>query len=309
MGAQPSLAAITDAYPSRIRTRPERLPRQDPVVWGSGSNGPLDASACEHFQDHGFLNIPQLFNADEVAGLYAAAERLRAQMGERDDPRLVREPGGKALRSIFQVHALDAQLSRLFRMPRLLDRAMQLLGGPVYLHQTRVNFKPGFTGKEFYWHSDFETWHVEDGMPRMRAVSCAISLTDNHEHNGPLLLIPGSHRHFLACVGATPENHYQQSLRRQEYGVPDADMIAELFEAGGLRSITGAAGGVVFFDCNLLHGSNSNISPLPRANLFAVYNSVHNRLCEPTCGLPPRPGFIAEREPAPALQAAADLSH
>ena len=52
--------------------------------------------------------------------------------------------------------------------------AEQILGSQVYIHQSRVNLKPGFKGKEFYWHSDFETWHIEDGMPRMRALSCSI---------------------------------------------------------------------------------------------------------------------------------------
>ncbi len=43
---------------------------------------------------------------------------------------------------------------------------------------------PGFTGSGFYWHSDFETWHAEDGMPSMRAVSCSIALTENFAYNG-----------------------------------------------------------------------------------------------------------------------------
>src|SRR3546814_19751740 len=72
-----------------------------------------------------------------------------------------------------------------------------------YIHQSRLNYKPGFKGKEFYWHSDFETWHVEDGMPRMRALSMSVLLAENTPHNGPLMLIPGSHQSFLTCVGET----------------------------------------------------------------------------------------------------------
>jgi ectoine hydroxylase len=109
----------------------------------------------------------------------------------------------------------------LTRDPRILAKAREILGGDVYIHQSRINYKPGFRGKEFYWHSDFETWHVEDGMPRMRAVSCSIALTPNYEFNGPLMLVPGSHRYFLSCVGETPEEHYKESLKKQEIGVPD----------------------------------------------------------------------------------------
>ena len=38
---------------------------------------------------------------------------------------------------------------------------------------------PGFTGSGFSWHSDFETWHAEDGMPSIRTVSCSIPLMEN----------------------------------------------------------------------------------------------------------------------------------
>ena len=62
---------------------------------------------------------------------------------------------------------------------------------------------------------------------------------------------------------------------------------------------------MLLFDCNILHGSGGNITPLPRHNLFLVYNSVHNRLVDPFGGMPARPPFLAERDPvtlAPACK-------
>jgi ectoine hydroxylase len=191
-------------------------------------------------------------------------------------------------------------LSQLFdwlsRDARVLDVARQILDSEVYVHQSRVNLKPGFRGKEFYWHSDFETWHVEDGMPRMRALSVSIALTQNYPFNGPLMLIPGSHKTYVSCVGETPKDHYRQSLKKQEYGVPDKESLQRLADHGGIVAPTGAAGSAVFFDCNLMHGSNSNISPYPRSNVFFVYNSMENTLGEPLHGLKPRPEYIAARE-------------
>jgi ectoine hydroxylase len=93
-------------------------------------------------------------------------------------------------------------------------------------------------------------------------------------------------------------------LRRQEYGVPDPEILARLAAEGGIESPTGPAGSALFFDCNLLHGSNSNITPFPRSNAFFVYNAVENRLAEPFGGIPPRPEFIAARdfiEPIPPM--------
>ncbi len=291
-----------DRYPSRVAPRPARLDRLDPVVWGAAGDGPLDEQALSSYERQGYLIMPALLDADEVAGFCAELSRLRNEYSASSDAHVIAEPGSGAVRSIFAVHEFSERLLALFRDPRLLGVARQVLGGDVYLHQSRINYKPGFRGKEFYWHSDFETWHVEDGMPRMRAVSCSVSLTDNTAHNGPLLLIPGSHQNFIACVGETPEDHYQQSLRRQEYGVPDDGQLTRLVDQGGIEAFTGVAGSVAFFDCNTMHGSSSNISPQPRSNIFAVYNSVENTLGEPTCGLRPRPQFIADRRPVTPLR-------
>ena len=224
----------------------------------------------------------------ELATLVASETPARAE-------ETITEPESDTVRSIFRIHALSPRFERLARDPRLLDVARQILGSEVYLHQSRVNLKPGFEGKEFYWHSDFETWHVEDGMPQMRAVSVSVALTDNYPFNGPLMLMPGSHRTYVHCVGETPSDHYKQSLKRQEYGVPDHDSLEQLAREGGIVMPTGAAGTAVFFDCNTMHGSNSNISPFPRTNVFFVYNSVDNRLVDPFCGHPPRPEHIATR--------------
>jgi ectoine hydroxylase len=127
------------------------------------------------------------------------------------------------------------------------------LGGAVYIHQSRVNYKSGFEGKEFFWHSDFETWHVEDGMPRMRALSCSVNLTDNNAYNGPVMVVPGSHMHYLSCPGYTPEGNYEKSLVRQEYGVPTQDQLAALVDEGGIDAPLGGPGSLLLFDCNLMH--------------------------------------------------------
>ena len=135
-------------------------------------------------------------------------------------------------------------------------------------------------------------------MRQMRAVSASIALTENTANNGPLMLVPGSHHYFVACVGATPEEHYKSSLQRQEIGVPDHDSLRWLVEQGGIEAPVGPPGSLVLFECNTMHGSNSNITPLPRSNVFLVYNSVDNALAAPFAAPKPRPDFIASRDVA-----------
>lgn len=277
------------------------ITRRDPVIHGDRHRGPLTKEQCDLYDKNGFLFIPGFFSPDEAKALQGHAQGLRGRYEEsgEDGPEVIREPKDNAVRSVFAIHRGDDRFRDLCKDPRLVGIARQIVGSDVYIHQSRINFKPGFKGKSFYWHSDFETWHLEDGMPRMRAVSCSILLSENNEHNGPLMLVPRSHKQFVSCVGETPDNHYKESLRKQEYGVPSTDALERLVETGGIESCKGPAGSVVFFDCNTMHGSSGNISPFPRNNVFYVYNSVENALVDPFCGKTPRPPFIAERNPVP----------
>lgn len=195
-----------DPYYSRLADRWELAERVDPVVWPDVAHavtGPLDAAQVEAYARDGFLVRRGLFTADEVRAILDDAERMAAAADRsRDD--VIIEPHSEAIRSLFRVHRDSPVVRRLCADPRLAGAARQLLGDDVYVHQSRINFKPAFEGKPFPWHSDFETWHQEDGMPRMRALSASILLTDNTEHNGPLMIVPGSHRRFVRCAGETP---------------------------------------------------------------------------------------------------------
>ena len=289
-----------DRYPSRVGTGSAIRPRVDPVVWGH-HRGPLHEDRLAGFAHDGFLQVPGLFSTDEVEAFNAELDRLARDEHVRATPQAIIEPDSAELRSVFDVHRSSTVFQALSKDPRLVEVARQLLGSDVYIHQSRVNLKPGFRGREFYWHSDFETWHTEDGMPAMRAVSCSVVLTDNHHVNGPLMVIAGSHKWYVSCSGETPADHHEQSLRKQEVGTPDDENLAELCRRGQIHGCTGRAGSVTFFDCNAMHGSNGNITPLPRRNAFLVFNSVENALTEPFAAPAPRPTYIASRDFTPVV--------
>ncbi len=288
---------VMDLYPSRISSKPAILQRKDPVVHGTASEGPLDADQLAFYENNGYLFFERFFSENEVQSLREELQQVWQESRNSDEKHVIREPESREIRSVFAVHRNNLVFRELSQHPRIVNMVKQILGSPVYIHQSRINYKKGFNGKEFYWHSDFETWHVEDGMPYMRALSCSIALEDNYDYNGALMVIPGSHHYFISCVGETPENHYEQSLRRQEYGVPDHESLTWLVQKFGITTAAGPAGSVLLFDCNLMHGSNSNITPYPRSNIFFVYNSVENQLVEPFSGLKPRPEYIATRNP------------
>lgn len=300
---------MQDFYPSRKKDRPQLIPRQEPVFHGRwDSASPLTLQQTTHFDELGFLVLENLFELDEVRSLQSEMNRLLTDASSLDPRTLISEEGSQDLRSIFLIHEQSVIMQKLVADERMAGIARYLLHDDVYVHQSRLNYKPGFIGREFYWHSDFETWHVEDGMPRMRALSMSILLEPNSACNGPLMLIPGSHRTFVSCVGDTPEDHYQTSLKKQQVGVPDEQTLSRLAEDFGIAAPTGAPGTVIIFDCNTIHGSNGNITPFPRANAFFVYNAVSNRLVDPFCNRSQRPDFIAAREVKPLAPLASGIS-
>jgi ectoine hydroxylase len=290
--------APTDNYPTRIAARTEPIERVDPTVW-STDPGPMDSAELAAHDADGYTIIQDLLSPAEVQTLWQELGRLSADPKLAADERTIVEKQSKEVRSIFEVHLISDLIAELVRDPRILDRARQILGSDVYVHQSRVNYMPGFTGKGFYWHSDFETWHAEDGMPSPRAVSISLALTDNYPFNGGLMVMPGSQRTFVPYVGATPDNHYKESLKEQEIGVPSQDDLTALAMGRGIDQFTGPAGSALMFDSNIMHGSGNNITPYPRSNIFVVFNSVENPLVEPFAATAPRPTFIASRDFTP----------
>lgn len=293
---------MLDIYPSRSSTVSSVIERKDPVVYSDWhSDAPLTKEQTQFYEQNGFLVLKNLLTDDEVQVLQSESERLQVYPEGLSHETLIVEPSSDELRSIFKIHDQSDIFRKLASDSRLLSIAKFLLNDELYIHQSRLNYKPAFAGKDFYWHSDFETWHVEDGMPRMRALSMSVLLTDNMPYNGPTMFMNQSHKRYISCIGETPEDHYKASLKKQEYGVPDHESLTEL-STKGISAPTGPSGTVVFFDCNTMHGSNSNITPMARSNAFFVYNAISNKPVAPFGPATPRPEFIGARKEIKPLQ-------
>ncbi|MFI6280574.1 ectoine hydroxylase [Streptomyces sp. NPDC050988] len=293
------MTTITDLYPSR-GTSEVSVPRQDPVVWSEpGTPGPIPGVDLQSYERDGFLAVDRIIGEDEVALYHAELERLVTDPAIRADERSIVEPKSQEIRSVFEVHKISEIFAQLVRDERVVGRARQILGSDVYVHQSRINVKPGFGASGFYWHSDFETWHAEDGLPNMRTVSVSIALTENHDTNGGLMIMPGSHNTFLGCSGATPKDNYKKSLQMQDAGTPSDEALTKFASKHGIKLFTGKAGSATWFDCNCMHGSGDNITPFPRSNVFIVFNSVENTAVEPFSAPVRRPEFIGARDFTP----------
>ncbi|HEX5007748.1 MAG TPA: phytanoyl-CoA dioxygenase family protein, partial [Hyphomonadaceae bacterium] len=162
----------SDDYPSRRLPTPQWIERREPVIYSDWTQrAPLARRQHDAFCHDGFLVVENLFQPSEIKALESELSRLRQAPSSLQGETVIAERGSDDVRSIFAIHRQSMMFKNLARDQRLLDIASYILDDDVYVHQSRLNYKRGFAGKEFYWHSDFETWHVEDGMPAMRAVS------------------------------------------------------------------------------------------------------------------------------------------
>jgi len=290
-----------DFYPTRYVAESVARPRMHKTVWGDPGSGPLGADQLEAYDRDGFLAFDCLFSPEEMGQFREELQRLTVEENLRGSDRLAPEPDSDGLRSIFEVHVLSDVFADLVRSDRLTAIARQILGSDVYVHQSRVNYKSAFSGSKWGWHSDFETWHAEDGMPAPHALSFTIALTENYPFNGPLMIIPGSHLSFISTVGETPPDYHKISLLGKSLpaGPVDRAHVTALAKRRGIRQFTGAPGSAVVFDCNCLHASSENITPFARSNFFIVYNSMENVIGDPYAAPGPRPQYLANRDFTP----------
>jgi ectoine hydroxylase len=260
----------------------------------------LTPEQVEGFDRDGFLLIENLFSQDELDLL---SSEIRAEFAG-DSPRHIRERSG-AVRSVFAVHFTNEVFRCLMKLPRLLEPARQLLGSDVYVHQYKLNAKVALDGDKWEWHQDFLYWHKEDGMPEPRVLTAALFIQEVNDYNGPMLLIPGSHREGMIDLGVTEarENGGAQSNGGSQDWIHtltadlkykiDREILAGLLRRNRICAGKGPAGLVLFFQGNLFHASADNLSAEDRNSVFISYNSVENKLREVER---PRPTFIASRD-------------
>ena len=241
----------------------------------------LTDSQIAEFHRTGYLLLPDLFDEREIEVLQSAADTVYGLKREE----VFRENDGKTARTAFAAHQYNDAFRRLGCHPRLIKPVEQLLGGSVYMHQYKVNAKAAFTGDVWQWHQDYGTWSRDDLMPEPRAMNIALYVNDAVEFNGPLWIIPGSHKQGVFEAG-----HDLQTTSYPLWTL-DTKTITRLVDEGGIVSAKGKAGSVLMFHSTLVHCSPPNLSPWARTVVYLSLCHVDNHIRQFK-----RPEWIAHRD-------------
>jgi len=239
------------------------------------------------YQDQGYILLPEHFSSAEVAVMN---EQLPAVFTE-ETPGRIQEKELGVIRSVYGSHAANDLFHRLTRQARIVEPAMQMLDSEVYVYQFKINMKAAFNGDMWEWHQDFIFWHKDDGLLTDRILNAIIFLDDVNEFNGPLFLIPGSHREGILSTTFHDGQHLQVSDKggvsgdsndweqytstRLKYFI-DNNTVARIAQKYGIVAPKGLAGSVLFSHPNLIHSSPNNISPFDRKLIIITFNSIEN---------------------------------
>jgi ectoine hydroxylase len=235
------------------------------------------------FEEDGYFFLPGCFSDEEVAVLRDEAEEIY----KSDRQEVWREKTG-APRTAFAAHTYSEAFRLLGTHPRLVEPLEQIFGERVYTHQFKINAKAAFEGDVWQWHQDYGTWARDDGMPEPRAMNIAVFMDEVMAINGPLMLIPKSHKH-----GTLAAEHDVDTTSYPLWTL-DRETVTRLVQEGGIVAPTGAPGSVLMFHGNLVHGSAPNITPYPRRIVYLTLCAISNHIRTPT-----RPEWIAHRDFTP----------
>lgn len=247
----------------------------------------LTAQQLKQFEEEGYLFLPEVFSLEEMNFLKGEAQKIF----EQERPEIRREKSG-APRTAFGVHQYNDAFKLLAQDPRLIEPLEQIFGERAYMHQFKINAMSAFLGDVWWWHQDFPTWHNEDGMPLPRAMNVALYLDEVRHVNGPLMVVPKSHREGMF------EPRYDAELVSHHGLYMTKENVVKVVEEGGIVAPVGKPGGLLMFHANMVHGSSPNISPYSRNIVYLTLNPVSNALAE---GKQTRPDHIAHRDFSPLV--------
>ena len=209
----------------------------------------------EAYRRDGFLVVPDLLDAAELGELRRIIAELVAASADVDDHTDVYdlEPAHTRatprVRRIKQPHRVHPAFDAVMRKPAVMEVLTALLGADLRLHGSKLNMKAARYGSPVEWHQDWAFYpHTNDDL-----LAIGVMLDDMDLENGPLLVVPGSHR-------AGVWNHHGEDGRFCGLVDPD-DIRAEIARAVPL---TGRAGSMSFHHVRLLHGSALNTSDRDR---------------------------------------------
>jgi len=218
----------------------------------------------EFYHRHGYAVFEDVFSTDEIAALGDVTDefvRASVRVSQHDDiydledDHSAERPRVRRIKTPHLHHPAYDAAARNSDLVAILDR---LIGPGVRLDTGKLNLKEADGGAAVEWHQDWAFYpHTNDDL-----LAVGILLDDADEENGPLMVIPGSHK------GPVHDHHSNGCF----CGAVDI----ENDDIGMDRAVPllGKAGSITVHHCRTLHGSAPNRSTRARRLLLFQYQAA-----------------------------------
>jgi ectoine hydroxylase-related dioxygenase (phytanoyl-CoA dioxygenase family) len=219
----------------------------------------------DFYDSHGYLLVENAVSPDQLARLLAITDRLieaSRVVGESNDVYDLdagHGPDSPRLTRIKVPHQRDPFFWEVLRHSAMTAVLADLLGPDTNLLTSKLNTKASGGGRAVEWHQDWAFYpHTNDHL-----LAFGLMLEDVTLENGPLMVIPGSHK------GPVLSHHMNGVFA----GAIDPD--DPLFERHRAVTLTGKAGSMTVHHVRTLHGSGPNVSDRARKILFYEIAAAH----------------------------------
>src|SRR5215510_4978305 len=168
---------------------------------GDVKGGPpmLNSAQIEQYKELGYLVVPDVLDRillaeirKAVADIVAGAANVN-QHNDIYDLEDTHTPSAPRVRRIKTPHKHFALFAELTRQSRITDILADLLGPHIRLHGSKLNMKSAGFGAAVEWHQDGAFYpHTNDDV-----LATGFYLDDCDMENGPLLVLPATHKGLL----------------------------------------------------------------------------------------------------------------
>ena len=156
----------------------------------------INAKDVEFYRENGYLLVENVLDAATLAKIRKTIADLVAQAAgvkthnDIYDLEPTHTPENPRVRRIKTPHKVDSFFMEVVKQPGMTSILKALLGKDVRLHGSKLNVKAPKYGSPVEWHQDWAFYpHTNDDI-----LAIGVMLDDVELKNGPLLLMPGTHR-------------------------------------------------------------------------------------------------------------------
>jgi len=216
----------------------------------------ITSRQIEAYHRDGYLVVDHVLDAATlartravIAELVAGAKGL-ATHNDVYDLESTHIPEHPRVRRIKTPHKWHPVFWEIVKSPNMVGILKALLGANIRLHGSKINLKSPEYGSPVEWHQDWAFYpHTNDDL-----LAIGVMLDDIELENGPMLVMPGSHR-----VDKVWDHH----LDGRFCGAMDPTRTPDLDYSKAV-ACTGKAGSCSFHHVRLVHGSGQNTSKRSR---------------------------------------------